>query len=59
MARDARLRLAQNLGKVGNREFGLGQQRENAQPGTLARGLEGGVQGGESQIGLIVTSHTH
>ncbi len=50
MARDARLRLAQNLGEVGDRQFGFGQQREDAQPRRLAGGLEGGVQGGERQF---------
>ena len=31
VARDARLRLAQDLGEVGDRQFGLGQQRQDAQ----------------------------
>ena len=53
VARDARLRLAQNLGKVGNGEFGLSQQRQNAQPGAFPGGLQGGIQSGESQIGPL------
>ena len=31
MARQARLRLAQDLGEVGDRQLGLGDQRQNAQ----------------------------
>ena len=37
MARDARLRLAQDVGEVGDGELGLGEQREDAQPRRLAR----------------------
>ena len=40
MARDARLRLAQDLGEVGDRQLGLGEQRQDAQPRVFARGLE-------------------
>ena len=32
MARDARLRLAQDVGEVGDGQLGLGQQRQDAQP---------------------------
>jgi hypothetical protein len=53
MARDARLRLAQNLGKVGHRQFGLGEERQDTQPGTLPGRLQGGIQRGESQIGPL------
>src|SRR6185312_17544429 len=35
-----RLRLAQNLGEVGDGELGLGEQGQNAQPGGFAGGLE-------------------
>ena len=46
MARDARLRLAQDLGQVGDGQFGLGQQREDAQP----RGLRGRPQSGVDEF---------
>ena len=51
MARDARLRLPQNLGEVGHRQFGLGQQHQDAQARFLAGRLEGGVEGVELQVG--------
>ena len=38
MARDARLRLAQDFGEVGDGQFGLGQQRKDAQPRALGHG---------------------
>jgi hypothetical protein len=48
MARDAGLRLPQDFGQVGDGEFGLGQERKNAQPGAFGHrpqrvmhGLEG------------------
>ena len=41
MARDARLRLAQDVGEVGDGQFGLGQQRQDAQARFLAGRLEG------------------
>ena len=47
----ARLRLAQDVGEVGDRELGLGEQRQHAQPGLLARRLEGAVEVGKSQMG--------
>ena len=47
MPRDARLRLAQDLGEVGDREVGLGEQRQDAQARALAGGAQGGVQGVE------------
>ena len=53
MARDARLRLPQNLGQVGNRQLGLGQQHQHPQARILAGGLERGVQGIEWQMGRI------
>ena len=40
MARDARLRLAQDFGEVGDRQLGFGEQREHAQ----ARAFAGGAQ---------------
>ena len=51
MARDARLRLAQDVGQVGDGQFGLGQQRQHAQARLLAGGLEGGVEGVETELG--------
>jgi hypothetical protein len=53
VARDARLRLAQNLGKVGHGQFGLCQQRQDAQPGAFPGGFQGGIQGGEGQVGRL------
>ena len=38
MARDARLRLAEDVGQVRHRELALGKQREDPQPGLLGRG---------------------
>ena len=57
MARDARLRLAQDVGEVGDGQFGLGQQRQDAQARLLAGGLEGGVESVETEpaaLSLIV-----
>ena len=51
MARDARLRLPQDLGEVGHRQFGLGQQHEDAQARFLAGRLERGIEGIEFQVG--------
>ena len=53
MARDARLRLAQDLGEVGHGQLGLGQQHQHAQPRVLARGLEGCVEGVERKAGSL------
>ncbi len=50
MARDARLRLAQDVGEVGDRQFGFGEQRQHAQARLLARGLEGRVEGIETEV---------
>ena len=47
VARDARLRLAKDLGEVGDGQFGLGQQHQDAQARFLAGGLERGVEGVE------------
>jgi hypothetical protein len=54
VARDARLRLAQNIGEVGNRQLGLGEQCENAQAGGFAGGLQGAVEGRKRQRGDLV-----
>ena len=51
MARDARLRLPQDLGEIGYGEFGFGQQHQNAQTRFFAGGLEGGVERVELQVG--------
>ena len=40
VARNPRLRLAQDFGEIGDGQFRLGQQRQNAQPRGLARRLE-------------------
>ena len=52
MARDARLRLAQNVGEVGDGELGLGQQRQHAQARLLAGRLERGVEGIETEAAV-------
>ncbi len=49
VARDARLRLAQDLGEVRHGELGLGQQRQDPQPGRLPGRLQGLVEGVERQ----------
>ena len=51
VARDARLRLAQDLGEIGHGQFGLGQQRQDAQARFLAGRLERAVEGVERQVG--------
>ena len=51
MARDARLRLAQDVGEVGDRQLGLGQQRQDAQARRLAGGLERAVEVRERKVG--------
>ena len=51
MARDARLRLAQDVGEVGHGQFGLAQQSQHAQARLLAGRLEGGVEGVEAKLG--------
>ena len=56
MARDARLRLAQDVGEVGNGQFGLGQQRQDAQARLLTRRLEGGVEGVEAELWPLCSS---
>ena len=45
MTRDARLRLAQDLGEIGDGQFGFGEQRQDAQARALARGAQHRVQG--------------
>ena len=53
MARDARLRLAQDVGQVGDGQLGLGQQRQHAQARFLAGRLEGGVEGIEAELRTV------
>ena len=53
MARNARLRLAQDVGEVGDGQLGLGQQRQHAQPRLLAGRLEGGVEGIEAELDTV------
>ncbi len=49
MPRQPRLRLAQDLGEVGDRQLGLGDQRQDAQPRGFAGRLEHGGQGWEGE----------
>src|SRR5260370_42695613 len=51
MAGDARLRLAQNVGEIGDRQLGFGEQRQDAQAGRLAGSLQGTVERYERQLG--------
>jgi len=51
VARDARLRLAQDVGEVGDGQFGLGQERQHAQARLFARGFQGRVEGIEAECG--------
>ena len=44
VARDARLRLAEDGGQILDRQLGLAEQRQIAQARRLARRLEGGDQ---------------
>ena len=53
MPRNARLRLAQDIGKIGNGDLGLGQERENPQPRRLAGGLQGAVERLERKVGRV------
>ena len=50
MPRQSGLRLAQNLGQVGDRQLGFGKERQNAQPRCLARGFQTGGQPAESKL---------
>jgi hypothetical protein len=51
MTRNARLRLAQDGGEVRDGQFRLPEQRQDAQPGSLGRGLERAVERLERQVG--------
>ena len=51
MAGNARLRLAQDGGEIGDGEFRLPQQCQDAQPSGLSRGLERPVERLERQVG--------
>ena len=50
MARDARLRLAQDVGEVGDGQLGLGEQRQDAQPRVLARRPQRVMHGLKGQL---------
>ena len=54
MARDARLRLAQDVGEVGDGQLGLGQQRQHAQARLLAGRLERRVEGIETEPAVLL-----
>ncbi len=53
MARDARLRLAEDIGQVGHRELALGKQRQHPQPGFLGGGPQS-LQGLGQSGGRVV-----
>jgi len=48
MPRQPRLRLAENFGEIGHRQFGLGEQRQDPQPRRLAGGFQGGGHAGKA-----------
>ena len=52
MARDARLRLPQDVGEIGDGQLGLGQKRQHAQARLLARGLERSIEGIETELSV-------
>ena len=54
MARDARLRLPEDVGEIGDRQFGLADEGKDAQARLLARGFEGRVEGVKWQVGWTV-----
>ena len=56
VAGQPRLRLAQDFGEVGDGQFGLGQQRQDAQPRGFAGGLQRRRQPGKGELFLI---HRH
>ena len=51
MARNPRLRLAQDVGEIGDRQLRLAQQCQDAQPRAFARGLERGMERRKRQVG--------
>ena len=51
MARNARLRLAQDRGEVGDGQFGFAQEREDAQPRGLGGGFKRPIECLERQVG--------
>ena len=53
MARQPRLRLAQDFGEIGDGQFGLGEQRQDAQPRRFAGRLERGGEGRKGE-GLCI-----
>ncbi len=61
MARDARLRLAEDRDQLADRELRLVEQAEDPQPRLLARRLETGEEGGKGQAmqGRALSRHKH
>ena len=55
MARDARLRLAQDVGEVGDRQLALGQQGQDPQPRLLGGGPQD-AQASSSRVGAAGSS---
>src|SRR5450759_3658760 len=53
VARNARLRLAQDVSQIGYGQFGLAKQSEHAQPRLLTGRLEGGVERIEAELDAI------
>jgi len=53
MARNPRLGLAQNGGEIGDRQFGLAEKRQNAQPCPLGGGFERTIERLERQMGRL------
>ena len=43
----------QDVGEIGDGQFGLGQQRQDAQARLLARGLERGVESIETELAAV------
>ena len=56
MARQPRLRLAQDFGEVGNGEFGLRQQRQNAQARAFRGRFEGRGQRRKAELAVSLMS---
>ena len=53
MPRQARLRLAQDRGKVGDGQFGFGDQHQKPQPRGFAAALRVAVRAGKRQLGRL------
>jgi len=57
MTRDARLTLADDLDQLADRELGLAQKQQQAQPGRITRGAQHGNQGVHRN--LLLQTHKH